>query len=72
MGRTQDEEGGVGLQIWRVDANTLNKQSRKPIRGGPTSSELCVGLTVPHRRKGTVRYEMLRRASDLNGFFRTA
>jgi hypothetical protein len=33
MGRSQVADGGDGLEIWRVDANILNKQSRKADRG---------------------------------------
>jgi hypothetical protein len=34
MARPQVADGGDGLQIWRVAANILNKQSRQPTRGG--------------------------------------
>jgi hypothetical protein len=53
MARTQDEEGGDGLQIWRVVANILKKETWKSTRGGPTALKLGVGLTVPHRKKRT-------------------
>jgi hypothetical protein len=51
MEGTQDEEGGDGLQVWRVVTNILKKESWKLTRGGLTASELGVGLTVPHRKK---------------------
>jgi hypothetical protein len=44
MARPQAENGGGGLQMWRVAANILNKQSR-------TAWGLGVGLTTPHRKK---------------------
>jgi hypothetical protein len=37
------------LQIWRVAVNILNKQSQTADNG--SSSSLSVGLTIPHRRK---------------------
>jgi len=33
MARPQDADGGDGLQIWRVAANMLNKQSRTAENG---------------------------------------
>jgi hypothetical protein len=41
MARPQVADGGDGLQIWRVAANILNKQSRTAGRGW--SSRLGVG-----------------------------
>jgi hypothetical protein len=38
--------------------------------GGPLSWGLGKGLATPHRKK-TACYEMLHRASDLDGFFGT-
>jgi hypothetical protein len=35
MARPQVADGGDGLQIWRVAANILNKQSRTADKGGP-------------------------------------
>jgi hypothetical protein len=37
MARPQVADGGVGLQIWRVAANILNKQSRTADNGWSTS-----------------------------------
>jgi hypothetical protein len=42
MARPQVADGGNGLQIWRVAANILNKQSRTVDKGW--SSSLGVGL----------------------------
>jgi hypothetical protein len=41
VARPQVADGGDGLQIWRVAANILNKQSRTAYRGW--SSSLGVG-----------------------------
>jgi hypothetical protein len=43
MGRLQVEDGGDGLQIWRVDTNILNKQSRTADKGWPSSIEVGRG-----------------------------
>jgi hypothetical protein len=40
-----------GLQMWRVSANILNKQSLTADKGWASSWELGVGLTTPHRKK---------------------
>jgi hypothetical protein len=37
MARPQVAEGGDGLQIWRVAADILNKQSRRADKGGSSS-----------------------------------
>jgi hypothetical protein len=39
-------DGGDGIQIWRIAANILNKQSRTADK--KWSSRLEVGLTTPH------------------------
>ena len=36
--------------IWMVAANILNKQSQKPIWGGPPAWGLGEVLTTPHRK----------------------
>jgi hypothetical protein len=41
---------GDALQLWRTDANILNKQSRKPTRDGPPAWRLDVKIT-PKRKK---------------------
>ena len=41
--------------IWRVAANKLNKQLRKPIRGGPSAWGLGEALTTPPREKPNVK-----------------
>jgi hypothetical protein len=51
MARPQVADGGDGLQIWRVAANILNKQSRKADRGGPPSWGLGVEVTTHHLNK---------------------
>jgi hypothetical protein len=51
MARPQVADGGNTLQVWRVAANILNKQSRTPDKGGPPAWGLGVGLTTPHRKK---------------------
>jgi hypothetical protein len=47
MARPHVVDGGDGLQIWRVAANILNKQSRTPDKGWSSSSGLGVGLINP-------------------------
>jgi hypothetical protein len=37
MARPQVADGGDGLQVWRVAANILNKQSRTADKGWPSS-----------------------------------
>jgi hypothetical protein len=66
MARPQVADGD-GLQISRVDASILNKQSRTANEGGPTAWGLGVGLTTPHRKK-LACYERSQEALDLNGF----
>jgi hypothetical protein len=63
MARPQVADGGNGLQIWRVAANILNKQSRTADKGW--SSSLGVGLTTPHRKKLS-SYENSQEASDMD------
>jgi hypothetical protein len=46
MARPQAADGGDDLQIWRVAANILNKQSRTADEGW-----LGVGLITPHRKR---------------------
>jgi hypothetical protein len=70
MARPRVADGGDSLQIWRAAANILNIQPRKADSGGPPASGLDERLTAPHHKKPAC-YEMLHRASDLNGFFVT-
>jgi hypothetical protein len=51
MVRPQVAEGGKGLQIWRVAANILNKQSWTADKGGPPAWGLGGGLTTLHRKE---------------------
>jgi hypothetical protein len=59
-----------GLRIWRVAANTLNKQSRTAEKGWSSSWGLGEVLTTPHHKKLPC-YEPLYKASDLDRFFGT-
>jgi hypothetical protein len=62
-------DGEVSLQIWRVAVRTLNKQSQITDKGWFSSlRRLDEGLTTPHLKKMAF-YEILRRASELEGFF---
>ena len=46
-------DGGVGLKIWRLAANILNKQSGQPTRSGPPAWGFGVTLTTSHcKNKG--------------------
>jgi hypothetical protein len=51
MARPQVADGGDGLQIWRVAANILNKQSQTADKGWSSILGLRVGLTTPHLKK---------------------
>jgi hypothetical protein len=57
------------LQVWRVAANILNKQSRTADKGWSSILGLGfgLGLTSP-RRKISACYERSQEASDLDGF----
>jgi hypothetical protein len=59
--------GGVGLQIWRVAANLLNKQSL--MADSVWSSILGVGHGGKTPKK-EVCYELLLRFSDADGLYR--
>jgi hypothetical protein len=64
MARLQVADGGYGLQIWRVAANILNKQSRIADKGWFSS----LGLTTLCRKNKRVN-EKSQEASVLDGFF---
>jgi hypothetical protein len=66
MARPVVADGGDGLQMWRVAANILNKQSRIAVKGW--SSSLAVGQGLTPYRKIPACYEVLHRASGLRGF----
>jgi hypothetical protein len=51
LARPQVADGGDGLQIWRVAANILNKQSQAADKGWPSNLGLGVGLTTPHCKR---------------------
>jgi hypothetical protein len=59
-----------GLQLWKVAANILNKQSRTADKGGRPAWGLGEVLTTPHRKK-LLFYETYGQASDLDRFFGT-
>jgi hypothetical protein len=65
-------DGGVGLQIWRMAVNTMNKvmDSQEGARGDPSAWGLGKGLTTPHHEKPAC-YKMLHKASELDRFFGT-
>jgi hypothetical protein len=54
MAHPRAADGGVGLQIWRVAANILHKQSRTDDRDGPRAWGLDKELTVPHRKRNSL------------------
>jgi hypothetical protein len=56
MARPRVADGGEGLQVWRVAANILNKQSRTADKGWSSSLGIGRGLTTPHRKtRNTLR-----------------
>jgi hypothetical protein len=63
MAHPQVADGGDSLQIWRVDANILNKQWRIADRGWSSSWGLGRGLTTP-TVKPLICYEKYARALD--------
>jgi hypothetical protein len=65
MERPQVADGGNGLQIWRVAANILNKQSRTADNGWSSSLGVGRGANTPHRIKLSC-YENSQEASDMD------
>jgi hypothetical protein len=59
LARPRVADGEDSLQIWRVAANTLNKQSRTAERGGTPAWGLGEGLQLILKY---ICYEMLHRA----------
>jgi hypothetical protein len=51
MARPQVADGGDNLQIWKVAANILNKQSRTAGKGWSSSLGVEREVTTPRRRK---------------------
>jgi hypothetical protein len=51
MARPQVADGGDGLQIWKVAAKMLNKQSRTADKGWSSSLGVGRGATTPHLKK---------------------
>jgi hypothetical protein len=62
-GRPQVADGGHGLQIWRLAANILNKQSRTADRGEPPGWGLGGVLTTTNRKTS----DLLRRITESLG-----
>jgi hypothetical protein len=70
MAPFQVADGGDGLQIWRVAADILNKQSQTEDRGWPSSLGVGRGgLTPPPPVKPLIYYETYTRSSDQDRFF---
>jgi hypothetical protein len=44
-------DGGDGLQIWRIAANILKKQSQAADKGWSSRLGVGVGLPIPHHKK---------------------
>jgi hypothetical protein len=66
MVHSQVKDGGDGLQIWRVAANTLNKQSQTIDKGWFYSWRgLGEGLTTLHHKKEC--YKMLQVRTGASG-----
>jgi hypothetical protein len=63
MAHPQVADGGDGIQIWRVAADIVNKQSRQPTRCDRQAWGLDKGL----KTSSLSCYEMLQRVSDLAG-----
>jgi hypothetical protein len=55
MACPQDADGRGCVQIWRVSANILNKQSRIADTGWSCGFGLDVGLTIPDRKNSSLR-----------------
>jgi len=69
MAHLQAAGGREGAQIWRADANILNRQQqRQPITGGPPAWRLCEGLTPPPSQNKS-RYQLLYMASKKGQFY---
>jgi hypothetical protein len=61
-------DGGHDLQIWKVAANILSKQSQTADKEWPSSLEVRRGANKS-QLKEFVCYEVSQRVSDLDGFF---
>jgi hypothetical protein len=66
MARLQVADGGDDLQILRIVANILNKQSRTADKGWSSSFGVGRGANNTSPQKKAC-YEMSQRASDLDG-----
>jgi hypothetical protein len=62
-------DGGDGLHIWRIAANTLRKQSQTADKGWIPGMEVGQGAYNSSLLKKPAYYKMLHRALDLDGFF---
>jgi hypothetical protein len=65
MARSRVANGGEGLQIWRVVANTLNKQPRTADKGWSCNLGVGRGATTRHHKK-VICYEMFQSVLDLD------
>jgi hypothetical protein len=69
MANPLDADGGDGLQIWRVDADILNKLSRAADKEWSSQHGVGRGTNNSSPQKKSFSYEMLHRALDFGGFF---
>jgi hypothetical protein len=68
MASTKAADGGDGLQMRRVPANILNKQSRTANKVWSSSLGVGRGLTTPQHKKYAC-YEMSKTVSDFDSSF---
>jgi len=68
MERPQVADGSDGLQIWRVAANMLNKQSETSDKGWSSSLVLGEGLTTPGRKKRIHKMEAAKSSETLTSY----
>jgi hypothetical protein len=71
MARSQVADGGDGLQIWRVAANVLNKQSRTADRGWSSSLGVGRGANNPPTVNPLICHKTESTAPDQDGLFGT-
>jgi hypothetical protein len=65
LARPRVANRGGGIQVWKLAVNISNKQSRTTAREWSSSLGLSGGLTTLRIKPSC--YEMLHRASDLEG-----
>jgi hypothetical protein len=66
MARPRVAAGGDDRHMWRLAATILRGQ---PTWGGPPAPGFGLGPTTSHGKRKLFSYEMLHRASNLDGFF---